>query len=151
MFREVSLMPHVLFGVLGTMASVWLFVEVLNANEGNRRRMRWVSLIAAAFMWLAYLLGGYWYVTQYGADKAIIQAGPWPWAHAFSMEVKEHLFLTLLLLSTYLPIAVFDSDLVNSKGARRLVLAAAVLTVLLGLSMDGFGALTSMGVRMGLL
>ena len=31
-----------------------------------------MSYAAAAFMWLAFLIGGYWYVIFYAADKAII-------------------------------------------------------------------------------
>ena len=62
----------------------------------------------------------------------MIKAGPWPFAHGFFMETKEHLFLVLLLLSTYLPL-VASNDLVGSVASRRLVVLCAGLVVLLGL------------------
>lgn len=101
-------------------------------------------------VWLSFLFGGYWYVQYYAADKAIIKAGPWPFAHDFFMETKEHLFLTMLLLGTYLPISV-QNNLAADRGTRLLVLTVAALVVLLGLAMEGEGALVGLGVKMGLL
>ncbi len=144
-------MSHVAFGVLGILAGIWVFVEVLNVSEGNKGRIKKASIAVAVFMWLAYISAGYWYVNLYGADKAVIKAGPWPWAHGFFMEVKEHIFFTLLLLSTYLPIAVYSNSLLANKKARNLVLVVAGLIVILGLTMEGFGAVVAMGVKMGLL
>ena len=98
--KEIVLFGHVFFGVACLLASIWLFVDVLNANEGNLLRIRWVSRAAAVFMWLAFVIGGYWYVVDYKADKEIILKGPWPFAHNFFMETKEHFVITLLLLAT---------------------------------------------------
>ena len=94
-----------LFGVACIVATVWVFVDVLNASESNLARIRLMSRAAAVFMWLAFVIAGYWYVFSYKADKAIILKGPWPFAHNFFMETKEHLVIMLLLLATYLPIA----------------------------------------------
>jgi hypothetical protein len=109
-----------------------------------------MSRLAAAFMWFAFLVGGYWYVNFYKADKAIILKGPWPFAHNFFMESKEHLVIMLLLLVTYLPIAA-ASNLAASKDARRVVLWVAGIIVLLALMMEGDGAVIAMGVKAGLL
>ena len=79
------------------------------------------------------------------------KAGPWPFAHTFFMEIKEHLFFALLMISTYLPIAVSGNQLVANRGARNLVLMLAGLVVLLGLAMEGSGAIVGLGVKMGLL
>jgi hypothetical protein len=130
--REIILMLHVLFGMLCILASLWVFVDVLNANEKNLRRIQWLSLAAAVCMWLAFVVGGYWYVVDYPADKAIILKGPWPFAHKYFMETKEHLVIMLLLLVTYLPIAA-SNNLAANKDARRLVLWVAALIPLLGL------------------
>lgn len=151
MLPQVVLMLHAAFGALGILAGVWVFVEVLNAHKGNLHRIRNASLAAAALMWLACLAGGYWYVTFYYGDKAFITAGPWPAAHTFFMETKEHLFFSLLLLGTYLPLAAFDSGLPADKGARHVLLTVALLVVLLGLVMEGFGAIVALGVREGLM
>jgi len=150
MSKEMILMLHPTFGVLAMIAAVWVFVEALNANDGNIIRLRRVSVLAAVLLWLAYIVGGYWYVVFYGGDKALIKAGPWPFAHGFVMETKEHLFLTLLLLGTFLPIAAYG-DVVRKKVTRNLVLWTSALVVLMGLAMEGAGALISMGVKVALL
>jgi hypothetical protein len=148
--NEVILMTHVLFGVGCIVATVWVFVDALNANESNLKRIRWISLAATVFMWIAFLVGGYWYVILYAADKAIILKGPWPFAHGYFMETKEHLVIMLLLLVTYLPIAA-SNNLVASKDARRLVLWVAGIIPLLGLMIEGHGAIIAMGVKVALL
>jgi len=150
MSKEIILMLHPTFGVLALVAAVWVFVEALNASEANISRLRSASVLAAILIWLAYIVGGYWYVIFYGGDKALIKAGPWPFAHGFVMETKEHLFLTLLLLGTFLPIAAYG-DVVKKKVTRNLVLWTSALVVLLGLAMEGAGALISMGVKVALL
>jgi hypothetical protein len=101
-------------------------------------------------MWLAFLVGGYWYVNFYKTDKAIILKGPWPFAHDFFMESKEHLVIMLLMLVTYLPIAA-ASNLSVSQDVRRVVLWISGIIVLLALMMEGDGAAIAMGVKMGLL
>jgi len=151
MSKEVLLMLHPAFGVLALFAGVWVFVEVLNAAPGNVNRIRNASLILAVLMWLSFILGGYWYVAFYAADRAIIKAGPWPFAHELFMENKEHLFFTLLLLSTYLPIVAASRQLAADKGERNLVLVVCALIVALGLVMEGSGALVGIGAKVALL
>src|ERR1700689_5313845 len=122
--NEIILMAHVFFGVACIVATVWVFVDVLNASETNQGRIRKMSLAAGAVMWRSFLIGGFWYVVFYKADKNIILTGPWPFAHSFFMETKEHLVIMLLLLATYLPIAAAN-DLMAKPAARRLVLWGA--------------------------
>lgn len=148
--NEILLMVHVLFGVACILASVWVLVEVLHASPANHARIQWVSRAAAIFMWLGFLAGGYWYVVFYHTDKAIILKGPWPFAHNFFMETKEHLVIMLLLLATYLPVATANS-LAANPAARRLVLWVAGLIPVLGLMIEGHGAIIAMGVKVALL
>jgi heme A synthase len=148
--KEIVLLGHVLLGVGCLLTTLWLFVDVLNAREGNLARIRWMSRAAAVFIWLAFVLGGYWYVVDYKADKDVILKGPWPFAHNYFMETKEHFVITLLLLATYLPIAA-SNNLALNKEARRLVLCVAALVVALALMAEGHGAVISMGVKVGLL
>ena len=148
--NEIILMGHVMFGVACLLATVWVYVDTLNVSEANLARIQKMSRAAAAFMWLAFLVGGYWYVNFYKSDKAVILKGPWPFAHNFFMETKEHLVIMLLLLVTYLPIAA-AANLAASKDARRVVLWVAGMIVLLALMMEGHGAMIAMGVKMGLL
>lgn len=147
---EVILMAHVLFGMLCIVAGVWLFVDVLHASEANQGRIRTVSMAIAVLMWLAYLVGGYWYLTYYYVDKAIILKGPWKFSHSFFMEMKEHVAIMLLLLATYLPIAAASNTAVN-KAARKVVLWVTALIVLIGVGIDGAGAIIGIGVKVALL
>jgi hypothetical protein len=147
---QVILMAHVLFGMLCIVGAVWLFVDVLNANEKNLGRIKAMSFAVAVFMWLAYLVGGYWYLVYYAADKAVILKGPWPFAHNFFMEMKEHVLIMLLLLTTFLPIVASNNIAIN-KAARRVMLCVVGLVVLIGFAMDGSGAIISIGAKLGLM
>ena len=147
---ESILTIHVLFGMLGTLAAMWVFVEILNVSEQNRRRMIRMSIVTAGLIWLSFLFGGYCYLFFYPADKAVILAGPQPWAHSVCMEVKEHLFFVLLLLATYLPVIARDRDMIRSRNVRRMALVVAGSMVFLGLAMGRFGSMVSLGVRAGL-
>jgi hypothetical protein len=148
--HELILMLHPAFGVLAILAAVWVFAEVLNNSESSQARIRLLSLATAVLMWLSYLVGGYWYVRYYGADKALINAGPWPFAHSFVMETKEHVFFSLLLLASYLPIVASGLSPGRTQG-RGLVLWVTAWIVMLGLFMEGGGAFVSMGAKVALL
>ena len=84
------------------------------------------------------------------ADKTVILKGPWPFAHNFFMETKEHLFFMLLVIATLLPIAALE-DLVANKAARKFVVWMAGLVIALGLVMEGSGAIISIGAKLGLI
>jgi hypothetical protein len=150
MSNDLILMTHATFGALGIVGAVWVFVEALNARADNQGRLQLASVATAAFIWASFVVGGYWYVLFYAADKARIVAGPWPYAHNFFMETKEHVFLGLLLLATFLPIAAFNKIAAN-RGARTLVLWSAAFVALMGLAMEGAGAFIAMGVKVALL
>jgi len=147
---EIILMAHVLFGVGCLLVAVWLFVDVLHASEANLARIRRLSWAAAGCMWIAFLIAGYWYVTKYHTDKALILKGPWPFAHTFFMETKEHLVIMLLLLASYLPIAAAN-DLAANRDARRLVLCLTAGIAGLALLVEGHGAIIAAGVKLALL
>jgi hypothetical protein len=148
--NQLILMAHVFFGVMCLLAAVWVFVDVLHASAANQARIMRMSYAAAVVMWLSYLIGGYWYVVFYKADKSIILKGPWLFAHNFVMETKEHLVILLLLLSTYLPIAAAN-NLAANRGARQVVLWVSGMMALLALLMEGDGAIVAMGVKVALL
>lgn len=149
--KEAILMTHVTFGVFALLATVWLFVETLNGGDAAMMRAGKASIAVALFLWLSYLIGGYWYVSFYAPEKAVILKGPWPFAHSFFMETKEHLFFILLLLGSFLPIAAFDRQVRSSRAGHRLLLVVAGMIVLLALVMEGSGAVIGLGVKEGLL
>lgn len=150
MSKELILMLHPMFGIFALIAAVWVFVDTLNSSDASSSRIKTSSSLVAVFMWLAYVAGGYWYVVHYGGDKALIKAGPWSFAHSFVMETKEHLFLMLLLLSTFLPMmSLCDTSSHSSK--RKLTLWTSALIIILTLAMEGSGAVITMGVKAALL
>jgi hypothetical protein len=156
MWKELMTMPHVVFGVFGILAAVWVVVEALNGSEANQHRLKLASIGTTLFLWLSYLIGGWWYVVYYGAavsksDKSIILAGPWKWSHSFFMEAKEHIFFMLILLSILLPIVTFRNQVFKDKKIRNLTIVIALTIVVLGLGMEGFGAMISKGVKMSLM
>ena len=151
MFVQGVMMVHVALGVIGIMFAVALFVDVSNVNDGNIERIKKLSLAVAVLIVLAYIIGGYWYVVYYGHDRDIIKAGQWPWAHNYFMEVKEHLFFMMLLLSVYLPIVVYRNTPLMEKEKRCLVLGICALIVVLGFFMEGAGGIIGKGVTMGLM
>ncbi|MGH9689785.1 MAG: hypothetical protein ACRD4C_01545 [Candidatus Acidiferrales bacterium] len=135
--------------MLGTLSALWVFVEALNAREGNAGRIRNGGVFTASFMVAAGILGGFWYTKFYPADKAIILKGPWPFAHNLFMETKEHLFFLVLILALYLAIAARGKLYANSS-ARNMVLCVSMLIVLSGLTMEGFGGTVDRGDELAL-
>jgi hypothetical protein len=150
MDNNVILLIHPALGGIATLAALWVFVDSLNASEATLSHIKNVSLLCAILIWLTYFIGGYCYVVHYAPEKAIIKGGPWPFAHGFFMETKEHVFLMLLLLATYLPIAA-SGNLATSRAARKVVLWVSGLIVPISLSMEGSGAIISIAVKIGLL
>ena len=150
MSKEMILMLHPTFGVLALIAAVWTFVGTLNASDANVGRVRTAGVLTAVLVWLAYIVGGYFYVLYYGADKAIILQGPWKYSHTFFMETKEHAFFMVLILATFLAIAV-QANVARLAGARRVVLYTSGLVVLMIFATEGAGAMISMGVKVALL
>jgi hypothetical protein len=147
---DVLLLSHAAFGVAGSLAALWVFVETLNAGPHNMGRIRTASVLAAICVALAWICGGYWYLHFYPAEKILILNGPWPFAHNFFMETKEHLFFVTALLAFLLPIATREK-LDSNSAARKLVLSVAALIAITGLAMEGAGAVIDHGVKLALL
>jgi len=150
MSHQVILLLHPTFGVFGIMAALWVFVDALHVSEDTVARVRLACAVSSVLLVLTWITGGWFYVAYYGPEKAMILKGPWPFAHSFFMETKEHFFFIILLLALFLPIAARD-NLVTSKGARNVVLAVSGLIVAAGIAAEGAGAIISMGVKVALL
>jgi hypothetical protein len=147
---DIILLAHSTFGVFGILGAAWVFVDALNARAENVGRIRTMAIATAVFMAATWLVGGYWYVSFYPLDKALILRGPWPFAHTVFMETKEHLFFIPLVLSWYLALAARDRLATNAP-ARKMVLWVAALIVLSGLAIEGSGAIINHGVKVALL
>lgn len=151
MLTVLTAMPHVIFGVLGILAAVWVLVELLNLSERNLGRLKTSSLLTSVFIWLSYLLGGWWYVKYYASDKSVILKSAFTSAHTFYMEGKEHIFFILLFLSVLLPITIYKNPLLTNNSFKRLAIIITVLIILLGFGMEGAGSMIVSGVKIGLL
>ena len=144
------LFAHPTFGVLGILAAVWVFVEAMNATDANAGRTRMAAAAVAICIFAAYVLGGYWYTHFYAAEKAIILKGPWPWAHTFFMETKEHLFFIPLILALYLAM-VARQKLVSNAPARAMVMSVSALIIMSGLAIEGAGAVINYGAKIAVM
>ncbi len=147
---DLILLGHAGFGILGTLAALWVTVEALNAREENAARIRRGAAAVAICMCAAGVLGGSWYLRFYPAEKAMILGGPWPLAHNLFMETKEHLFFITLILALYLPIVAAEKLHTNAM-ARRMALCVSLLIVLTGMALEGAGAVINHGVKVALL
>lgn len=146
----VLLFLHPTFGVMAIMASVWVFVEALNASQSNAARISLAGKVVAFCIFAAYVLGGYWYTHFYAPEKAIILKGPIPWAHNLIMETKEHAFFIPLVLGLYLAL-VTRQKIFNNPNARAMVLSVAALVFLSGFAIEGAGAIINFGVKSALM
>jgi hypothetical protein len=143
---DIILFLHPTLGVLGMMAAVWVLVETANASDANEGRIRAAAWTVAGCVVGSYLLGGYWYVNYYYAEKAAILKGPWTFAHTFFMESKEHVFFGLLVLALLLPI-VARQRLAAVRSAKVMTMVVAVLVIGNALAMEGAGAIINHGAK----
>jgi fumarate reductase subunit D len=148
--RDVLLLIHPTLGVLGVLASLWVFVEAIRLDPGGLRRMKVASLLAAVLIAATWLAGGLWDAAYFEADQKILATGPWAFFGNTGMEIKEHLFPIILVLALYLPIAVFRGDLLSDRGNRFVVGTVSAFVVLCGLAMEGVGAVLAMSVKVAL-
>jgi hypothetical protein len=146
---DLVLLLHVVFGVLTALGGLVVLMEAL-LLPASSRRLLWSAAVVAGCCWVAFVAGGAWYLTGYGVGKTYILNGPRPWAHEIVMEVKEHVFLLLLLVATMLPMLVAEYRRRDERGMRVVVGTAAGLVTLLALLMEGFGGIINSGVRAGI-
>ena len=141
---------HAFLGEFAVFAFFWVFVELFNPHPDRIKRIQKIALIGFALLILSWIVGGYYYVTIYGADvKPLIKAGPQPWAHAVFTETKEHVFLLLpyLGLLAFFMIRTAGDNLLKDRKSRLAVQLICLMIVLIGLSMAGMGYLISTGAR----
>ena len=146
---QTLLSIHVLIGVTGIIASytvvIWLFKRNIPLGA-----LKVTSLLAFVAYITAWITGGYYYVVHYGdAVKPIIKAGPNPWVHSVIMEVKEHIFLFLPVLSFVVLLVIWlnGDRLQENKSLRNALALVALITFLIALSMALAGIVISGNAR----
>jgi hypothetical protein len=144
---------HIALGEIVALSALWIIVELFEKpTESRLQRALAASLILLAFSWVAYFIGGLYYVADYGPVKAVIKQGPWDWAHKIFMEVKEHIFLAgpFIAIAISSLLYAFKDSLVASEGLRRNVIISLGL-IFLGVALVlGFGVIVSTGYRVAL-
>lgn len=144
---------HAFLGEAGALAFLWVFIEMLNPSERRLYRARLAASLGVLFLVGAWIVGGYYYVTEYGAFvKPVIKSGPLPWAHSVITETKEHVFLFLPFLAIYVwgLLKRYKDEFIQNASQRKAVLVVSILIVLLAFSMAGMGFIISSGFRAAL-
>ena len=146
---QTFLSIHVLIGVTGIIASyatlIWLFKRNVPV-----RLLKISSLTAFVAYITAWITGGYYYVIYYGGNvKPIIKGGPNPWIHLIIMEVKEHIFLFLPLLSFVVLLVVWlnGNKLQENRRLRNALALVALITLVIAVLMALGGVVISGSAR----
>lgn len=144
---------HAFLGEAGILAFIWVFVELLNPTKQRVDRAKFVALLGVILFFSSWIVGGYYYVQDYGANvKPIIKEGPQPWAHSIFMEIKEHIFLFLPFLSlmTLVILNRYDKEILENKRIKKAVLYLCITITIIGFLMASMGYLISTGMRTAL-
>ena len=145
----LTLILHVVIGLIGVAASFMVVIGLLK-QKLSFKFLSFATFTAFISYILSWVTGGYYYVIQYGgAVKPVIIAGPYPWAHAFFTEVKEHVFLFLPFLSLILFLMVFfmRETLSEDTQMKRILMLIALLVFLLGIYVTVSGMIMSGSVK----
>lgn len=145
---------HSISGGLAALALVWVLLEMLHPTDKSLARARIASYFATflvtAGCWIA---GGYNYLTAYGPQvKPVILAGPYPWAHEIVMEMKEHIFvfLPIITLALSITLSILDRDaFLSDAKLRRALTMIAFLALFMVLLMFLMGAIISNAGQIG--
>lgn len=149
MDRNLIFLAQPIFGILAAIAATWTLVEMVNGVEEGLRRAGRSALVAAGLIWASAAVGVYLHYRVYGSVKGA--GDSWVFAHGYVLAVREHLFILLLLVGTYLPIVVRGSHLLVNRGARMLCMTVAAVVAVLSLGIETLGALIDMDTRSALI
>lgn len=159
MANEILMLIHATMGSGAILASTWLLVELFNAKDSNIQRIKIASVITNVFIWLSYILGGWYYVYEYSiVDKYIIKGSTdlgftgslWEFAHGFFTESKEHFFFLGIVIALYVLLLAYRTSFVTDKKSRQTMMVLVAILLVGGLVLEGFGAIMAMGVRLGM-
>ncbi len=141
---------HAIAGLLGTIAFVWVLLELKKPSPENYAMAHTVAALGVILLLFSWVMGGYYYVTVYGPQVKPLIKETLSWVHDIGTESKEHVFLFLPFL------ALADLALVDyafrkkSMPALRLARTLAAAIVVLGLIVTAEGFLISNTARAAL-
>lgn len=148
-FIIFTLVAHIILGLIAIAALYAVWMGLLKKHI-SPRFLAWSAWVSAVSFFLSWFSGGYYYVLHYGkAVKPLINAGPYPWAHAIFMEAKEHVFLFLPFCAFVIALAVslLGSKLEEYGSVRRVLAFLAGVAVLIGIAITLSGVLISGAAR----
>ena len=144
---------HAALGEIGISAFFWTFIEMIAPDKKRLRRAKVAAMIGVIFFFMSWIIGGYYYSTDYGTNvKPAIKEGPQPWAHGVMMEAKEHIFLFLPFLGivVFSLVSLAGERMIKDAKLRKSFLIVTAIVVLIGLAMAVMGYLISSGFRSAL-
>lgn len=144
-----TLIIHVMSGLVGVIA-LYAILMSLFKRKSSLTFLRYSSVIAFLSYLISWGTGGYYYILRYGPEvKPIIKSGDYPWAHAFFMETKEHLFLFLPILAFVLVLVFFlkGEDIVSNGNTKRAVAYITAIAAIIALFITLSGILISGSVQ----
>lgn len=144
-----NLIAHVLFGVVGTIVYYMVWRDGLK-KQPNIRWLQGLSLTGTISYVLAWISGGYYYLTHYGSTvKPIIKAGAYPWAHSVIMEAKEHVFFFLPILAILVMLLwwLLPNEMQQEPKLKQAAAGLSGIISLVGMAMIFSGIVISGAVR----
>lgn len=137
------LIVHVLSGVVAIgMHNVVLMHLIKKApNYVFVSRIAWSAF---ALFLISWATSAYYYVTYYGTNvKPRILAGDAPWAHAFFMETKEHIFLVLPFIALSIALTISYLRTNPDDTLRRRVAVLTLVAFIIGVATAALGVVVS--------
>ncbi len=148
---QVFVVSHSTFGVLAGAAFIWVIVEARKPERFRLERARFAAWAGVTIIVVAWLVGGYQYLTTYGPKlKPVVLEGDWPWAHSVLMEAKEHLFLFLPVVAAALALVLSTADNGRpelNEDVRRAAALTAWLALLMLVVLLIFGSFISLAAH----
>jgi len=149
---ELSIGVHVTFALLSAIIVSGFIGMLLSGQNIKTRLIKAMGLLLPIFLTVTYVSAGWWYVTYYPKDKALILKGPLPEAHEIGMETKEHIFIPGFWLGVVLSIIMlsFPTEKFNDPLVRKSVILLGATFLLGFIVLDFLGAYIAIGVKTAL-
>lgn len=147
---KIMLLLHAMLGDFGGVCFIWVFIEIINKTSAGLKRAKVVSIVGTTLAFLAWLSGGYYYLTYYGSTvKPVIKASELKWAHGIVMEIKEHVFLIIPILALVITILMQSINRWDdmNKNVEKSLSVLSIFAFLLSFLMAGMGALIAISAR----
>jgi len=149
---ELGVGIHVTFALLSAITVSGFIGMLLSGQIIKPRLIKAMGLLLPVFLVITYVSGGWWYVTYYPQDKALILKGPLPEAHEIGMETKEHIFIPGFWLGVVLSIIMFlfPAEKLNDPLVRKSVILLGATFLLGFVIIDFLGGYVAIGVKTAL-